>query len=435
MARARGVALLTVVLALPAIGARGFLSRGEEVLRNPDELGNLLRPLDPLQVAGIWPASDFRTDPDRFWLTLALVVLVALLAVAGAVFAVQRRAWAPLAYVTTSLAGAALFVAVGSPWVDGKALATASPAVLFAALIGCASILAASRDIARSRGGRHRCARRAVVERARLPRSHPRAARAVRRARGDRRAVRRPGAGADDRVSAVRRTALPPPSRPGRGVRAPPQAGPEGGRVALAERRVSRSRRARAFGRARVSHPCAASLAGRQPAACTVRAPLARPLVRGLAAPLGGSAVAAHLPLGDERSPGAAPACADVRRIARGARTIAAVARTAPSPCFPRGLRVWRRPSSSRQTGRYSLWLAGSRRVGADVYMDGQRIVSAPAHFDNAAEYSELGSVTLGPGVHTVRVNSTAAGSSREPVVPSMGSARSWSPPRTSGET
>ena len=55
-------------------------------------------------------------------------------------------------------------------------------------------------------------------------------------------------------------------------------------------------------------------------------------------------------------------------------------------------------------TGRYSLWLAGSRRAGADVFMDGQRIAGAPAHFDNAAEYSELGRVTLGPGVHTVRV-------------------------------
>ena len=87
-----------------------------------------------------------------------------------------------------------------------------------------------------------------------------------------------------------------------------------------------------------------------------------------------------------------------------GARTIAAVARTSPVAVLPA------RPSGVEEAfvvpeaGRYSLWLAGSRRAGADVFMDGQRIASAPAHFDNAAEYSELGSATLGPGVHTVRV-------------------------------
>ncbi|HEY7812550.1 MAG TPA: hypothetical protein VIC62_04890, partial [Nakamurella sp.] len=139
IARAAAVALLTVVLALPTIGpAHAFLRWGGDVLRRPNDLGNLVRPLNPLQIAGIWPTSDFRLEPHRFWLTLALVALVVVLAVAGTAFVVLRRAWAPLAYLTTSLAGAALFVAIGSPWVDGKALATASPAVLFAALMGCA---------------------------------------------------------------------------------------------------------------------------------------------------------------------------------------------------------------------------------------------------------------------------------------------------------
>ena len=120
--------------------------------------------------------------------------------------------------------------------------------------------------------------------------------------------------------------------------------------------------------------------------------------------PVAGTAVAAHLPLGDDGSPGAAAACADVRRIAMGAHTTAAVARTGPVAVLPA------RPSGVEEafvvpeTGRYSLWLAGSRRAGADVFIDGQRIASAPAHFDNAAEYSELGTATLGPGVHTVRV-------------------------------
>ena len=47
----------------------------------------------------------------------------------------RNRSWQAVAYVASSLVGVALIAAAGSPWVDAKAFATASPAVLFAALL------------------------------------------------------------------------------------------------------------------------------------------------------------------------------------------------------------------------------------------------------------------------------------------------------------
>ena len=404
IARGAGVALLTVVLALPAIGAREFLSRGEDVLRSRDELGNLLRPLDPLQVAGIWPTSDFRTDPDRFWLTVALVVFVALLAVAGAAFAVKRRAWAPLAYLTTSLAGAALFVAIGSPWVDGKALATASPAVLFAALIGCVSILArlgrlpaaaaagtVALGVLWSNGLAYHGATLAphgqlaeLEEIGELFAGQGPTLMTEYQPYGVRHFLRRLD---PEGASELRRRLVlkADGSLPLRGE------SPDLDELALSEVLVYRSLVLRR-----------SPVASRPPAPYELRwqgrwyEVWQRPSV--------GTAVAAHLPLGDEDSPGAAADCADVRRIARGARTIAAVARTSPIAVLPTRPSGVEEAFAVPEAGRYSLWLAGSRRAGADVFMDGQRIASTPAHFDNAAQYSELGTATLGPGVHTVRV-------------------------------
>ncbi|HSL63106.1 MAG TPA: hypothetical protein VK874_00485, partial [Gaiellaceae bacterium] len=144
--RAAWVAALTILLSLPAIAtAATFVRLGGDVLTSGRELGNLASPLSVLQAAGIWPSPDFRVRPDAYGPTLVLVVLVAALAVAGVVAAIREAAWERLAYVGTSVAGAAAFVAVGSPWVDGKALATAAPAIVFAALCGCAWLLRAGR--------------------------------------------------------------------------------------------------------------------------------------------------------------------------------------------------------------------------------------------------------------------------------------------------
>jgi len=80
--------------------------------------------------------GDFRLRAP----TLATVLLVALALLAAAVaisWTVRRRQYTVVAYVALALVGCTLFYLVGStPWVIGKTLAIASPALLAAALVG-----------------------------------------------------------------------------------------------------------------------------------------------------------------------------------------------------------------------------------------------------------------------------------------------------------
>jgi hypothetical protein len=128
-----GVALL---VSLPWLLDTGLLPKESGALSDPRELGNLIGPLSNWQAVGIWPVGDFRFHPTD---TLATAVLigVALLGVAlGAGLIWKRRAVGPAALVAGTAIGAAALIAIGSPWIDGKALATCSPAILFAACLG-----------------------------------------------------------------------------------------------------------------------------------------------------------------------------------------------------------------------------------------------------------------------------------------------------------
>jgi hypothetical protein len=120
------LALLTILIA-----PSGVFDATNPILTAGSELGNLTGPLNLLHVAGLWPALDFRSDPHLEPAVTVLAVLVLILA-AGAVFASAReRAGVPFAaYVGGAAVGAALIMVVGSPWVDGKAMTMASPAVL-----------------------------------------------------------------------------------------------------------------------------------------------------------------------------------------------------------------------------------------------------------------------------------------------------------------
>lgn len=107
--------------------------------------GNLIAPLGLERLAGVWPAGDFRLDavggPAAAFLCAA--------AFAAAIFgaAVVLRDWhrAMALFGFGTLAGFAVIYAVGSPWVGGKALATASPAVLALAVVGACSLAGRSR--------------------------------------------------------------------------------------------------------------------------------------------------------------------------------------------------------------------------------------------------------------------------------------------------
>jgi hypothetical protein len=105
-------------------------------VRDQAELGNLVAALSPLQVLGVWPVGDFRFRPERMDLTYVLLAVVVLAALVGVAAAAARRAWEVPIYLAGALGSAALYAILGSPWIEAKAFAIASPALLLAAVLG-----------------------------------------------------------------------------------------------------------------------------------------------------------------------------------------------------------------------------------------------------------------------------------------------------------
>jgi hypothetical protein len=114
-------------------------------IRDQSELGNLLAPLSPLQIAGVWPVGDFRFDPGRIGVTYLLIAVTALAAAAGLALAVRRRAWELPLYLAGVLGAALVYGLLGSPWIEAKAFAIASPAVVLAAVAGALALLSTRR--------------------------------------------------------------------------------------------------------------------------------------------------------------------------------------------------------------------------------------------------------------------------------------------------
>ena len=63
LVRAAALTALTAILCVPVLAPGGFLPPTSASLSSETALGNLLHPLNGLQVVGIWPAGDFRLDP------------------------------------------------------------------------------------------------------------------------------------------------------------------------------------------------------------------------------------------------------------------------------------------------------------------------------------------------------------------------------------
>ena len=107
------------------------------VLESAAELGPLSGPVNPLQASGVWLNGDYRFDPTTApGVTFVLALLALAGAVYGAVVAVRRRAWGPLAFLIPALVAWAAAAPRGSPYADAKLLAILCPPLVLFALLG-----------------------------------------------------------------------------------------------------------------------------------------------------------------------------------------------------------------------------------------------------------------------------------------------------------
>jgi hypothetical protein len=135
---AAAFAIFVGLLCVPVLASGGFLPPTSASLSSATALGNLLRPLNGLQLFGIWPAGDFRVDPAHLETVYALIAVAAVGALVGLYAGWRARAWSMLVYVGAALVAFGVIALIGSPWIEGKAMAIASPALPFAACAGAA---------------------------------------------------------------------------------------------------------------------------------------------------------------------------------------------------------------------------------------------------------------------------------------------------------
>ena len=135
------------VLAIPAFVAAVDWLPKIGAFDKETNLGNLIGPLSGWQLFGIWPVGDFRVHPHDTTPAYVLIAVVIAAGVIGLWSAWRRRAWGLLLYVLTAVFGCLVFVGISSPWVGGKTLAMASPAVLAAAFAGAGALLASRRVV------------------------------------------------------------------------------------------------------------------------------------------------------------------------------------------------------------------------------------------------------------------------------------------------
>ena len=104
------------------------------------DLGNLAAPLDVDNASGVWLNGDYRWRPEDWEATAQpiLAVFIALLALAGLIWAIRRRAWGPLLLVLGLVPATLILLDRGTPYADGKVLMIVSPLALVFALLGAA---------------------------------------------------------------------------------------------------------------------------------------------------------------------------------------------------------------------------------------------------------------------------------------------------------
>ncbi len=425
---AASFAAIAAALSLPAVVGGGLLPPTSSSLTSAQARGNLVQPLDPAQLAGIWPAGDFRLRPEGMTGTYLLIALTVALAAVALVLASRRREWGLPIYVGGTLAGCAVISALGSPWVDGKALAIASPAIPLAAVAGAAAIHASGHRL----GG---ALALAAVAGGVLWSNVLQYGDANLAPRDQLAELERAGGLIDGRGPTLLTEYQPYGAR--HFLRdADPEAASElrrrrvplGGGGTLAKGEYADTDRLRLDGllayrtlvvrrgpdQSRPPSPYALAWSGEYYEVWERREARAHRVAR-------------HLGLGSEASPVGEPRCAEVRRLAALAgpegtllaatRPGVAVASLAEAS-YPAS---WATPETADRPvptgagdlvarlhvsdpGEYEVWLGGSVRPDVALAVDGRRAGEVRHQLNNEGLFVRLGEASLGPGVHEVTV-------------------------------
>jgi hypothetical protein len=424
-----------LVLALPALATGRVFVRGAAASDSGHgALGNLFHPLSILQLGGIWPAGDFRGRPTHMALTYLLLVAVLAAAVLALVWAFERRAFGLPLYLCMTLAGFVLVRLLhaaghGSPWLDGKALASASPGLLVAALAGAAVLYESSR-LRLAGGVLLVLIGSGVLWSNALAYGDvwlaPRAQLAELETVGDRFAGQGPTLMTEYQPYGVRHflRALDPEGASER--RARPVALRDGG----------------VLDKAQYADLDAFDLSAVLVYRTLVlrRSPLAsRPPVSYVPAwtgrfyevwqrPQQAASVLEHLPLGSPTDPEAVPDCAEVLRLGslaeRAGGTLVAATRPAsqvvnlaaasrpagwlagvdPGTVLPQGAGTLIDTFTLAKAGRENFWLGGSFRDRVRLFVDGRLVGSARDQLEETAQLTPLGAARLAAGPHELEL-------------------------------
>lgn len=424
------VAAFSLVLVLPVIFTpTGLFDPLNGGVTGAEELGNLTGPLNFFHVAGIWPAIDFRYDPHLKPATIALAALCLAIAAAATIVASRRGEGdgVPLVgYVGGGALGALAIAHYGSPWVDAKAMASLSPALLAAALIGIAML-------GQRTGFRFEAAALGAVVAGAVawsaflacqgvwfaPRSHFTELEKI----GERFAGEGPALSTEVSIYGPRHflrklDAEGASDRRRRSIDLVGGGTPESGQyvdldqvepseldhyaLLVVRRSPAESRPPADFGLAYQSAHY--DVWRRRPAPGTL---------------------VEHLPLGTPLDAGNVPSCSDVRRLAQeaggGGELVAAMVGTPiavefPQESLPAGWSA-RNPYSftpngsgsfseelSVPGGEYELWLEGAVFGEVRLSVDGKEVASERARIENVGGYEPLGPVRLTPGTHRLEI-------------------------------
>jgi hypothetical protein len=135
------MAALTIILSLPTLAAALKLLPTVSGT-GPLELGNLGAPIPAIASAGVWISGDYRFPQYAHRApSEALAVAVLVLAAAGLLFAVRRRAWSVAWLGVAGLASLYYIAHRYGPWIQFKADCVTSPISLLLAFAGVGALM------------------------------------------------------------------------------------------------------------------------------------------------------------------------------------------------------------------------------------------------------------------------------------------------------